>query len=283
MSNRLMMVIAVVTGLIATALAFLYIQSATSAVERENREDSVKVLFLAGDLPANHLIDPEKDVLERSIGVVTNAGVARNAVKAFERDTLRGQRLNRPLFAGAPLLYSDLAKVLTLEIGPGNRAVSIPVDAASTFGGMLVPNDRVDIVVSYKIPPPDATRPLTGVDPNNPTSAINAMLGRVIAQTSLPTEWQAEVVLQNVRVAAIGDRLSASRQQFSFAQEQFGGAGSNIITLDVSPDDAIKLIEARAGGGNPITLLLLPSREALRAAEAASASGRPAGDDADGE
>lgn len=272
MNNRLMMVIAVVAGLIATALAFLYIQSATSAVEQSNREETTKLLAYVPDLPAGHPIDPDKDIVERTVGVESNAGIIRNALRAIDKDSLRGQRTNRPVLASSFVMYSDLAPIQTLTIGPGNRAMSIVVDASSTFGGMLIPNDRVDLVISYKIPPPDATRPLDGVDANNPQSAINAMLGRVMMQSALPSEWEAEVVLENVRVAAIGDQLSASRQQFSFAPNQTATARSNIVTIELTPDQALHLIRSQAGGGNPLTLLLRPSDRFGLESDASSAS-----------
>jgi len=260
MNNRLMMVIAVVAGLIATVLAFLYIQSATSAVEESGREETIKVLFLTADLPANHPIDPEKDLLERTIGVESNAGIVRNAVLASLKDSVRGQRLNKAMFAASPLLYSDLQEIQKLTIGPGNRALSIPVDSASTFGGMLIPGDRVDLVVSYKLPAPESTAPLPNIDPNNPGAGISALVGRAMMQSSLPSEWDAEVVLENILVIAIGDQLSASRQQFSFAPDQFAAGNSNIVTLELSTDQALALIRSRAGGGNALTLLLRPSR-----------------------
>ena len=57
--NRLMLVIAIVAGILATILAFTYINAATSAAEEQEPEPQVSVLFVVNDLPANHALDPE--------------------------------------------------------------------------------------------------------------------------------------------------------------------------------------------------------------------------------
>ena len=54
-SNRLMLMVAVAAGVLATILAFAYINSATS---QQEAEPSVSILFVANDLPANHVLDP---------------------------------------------------------------------------------------------------------------------------------------------------------------------------------------------------------------------------------
>ena len=55
--NRLMLVIAVVAGVLATVLAFTYISKAKTELEPEP-ERKVEVLVVKSDLAANHVLDP---------------------------------------------------------------------------------------------------------------------------------------------------------------------------------------------------------------------------------
>jgi Flp pilus assembly protein CpaB len=79
-----------------------------------------------------------------------------------------------------------------------------------------------------------------------------------------PEHWEVEEILQNVRVIAIDDRLTMSRQQHLFAGEagiqeiQDAGGPQNVVTLELTPNQAKTLIKARAGGGNYLSLLLRP-------------------------
>ena len=256
--NRLMLIIAIVAGVMATVLAFTYINSATSAAEEQEPEPQISVLFVVNDLPANHALDPEADLREGAIGAITSPGLARSAVKADERASLRGLRISSPLPAGVPLLYSHLEAVTDVALAPGMRAMAIDVRAANLMGGILVPGDRVDIVVSYRRPADPADVP--EFDPQNPQAGIGAMMGQALSQVGggVPTDWEVEEVLTNIRVIAIGSQLTFSRQAQMYGVAGGGGGGSSTVTLEVTSDQAKALIRATAGGGNPLTLLLRP-------------------------
>jgi Flp pilus assembly protein CpaB len=253
--NKLMVVIAVVAGLMATVLAFTYINSATSAIEEPEKQ--VAVLFVVNDLRANHIIDPAVDLRPEMVGIVTSAGLARSAVKAEERESLMGVMISSPLPAGVPLLYSHLTEIQDLDLKPGMRAMSINVRSDNLMGGILVPGDHVDIIVSYPVAPEPADLP--EFDMENPEAALGALMGQVTALSGAPGEWEAEEVLSNVPVLAIAGQLTFSRQAHMFgAGGPGGGAGSSTVTLELTPDQAKNLIRTTAGGSNPITLLLRP-------------------------
>ena len=264
-NNRLMLLIAVVSGILATVLAFSYISAAKSELETKDVEPTVSVLFLLNDMVANQSIRAE-DLREEQVGVVTSPGLATGAVKTSEKEAVLGMRVSAPMSAGVPLLYSNLTPIKDVELKPGYRAIAIDVDAASTMGGILVPDDHVDIVVSYVRPAePDGT---SGFDPADP-GAIGALMGQVLGQvggSSVPSDWQAEIVLEDVRVIAVGQLLTASRQAQMFGMAGVGGGGDT-VTLELLPEDALKLIRARAGGSNSLTLLLRPEATAVETSE----------------
>ena len=258
-NNRLMLIVALVAGVMATVLAFTYIRTARAALEDEEPEQTVEVLFVVTDLAANHVIDSEGDLRVGRVGVETAPGLARGAVKASERNAVHGLRINAPLPAGVPLLYSNLTTIQDIELAPGSRAMAITVDSANMMGGILVPGDRVDIIVSYRR---EKEMEVPDFDPQNPQASMGAMMGQVLGQSStVPSDWEAEEVLSDIRVIAVGQLLTASRQAQMFGMSGLGGGGST-VTLEVTSQQARELIKATAGGSNPLTLLLRPTDSA---------------------
>lgn len=255
-ANRLMLLVAVAAGVLATVLSFSYIRAATSAVEQQKPEQRVDVLFVKDDLPANHALDPDQDLRVDSVGEESSPGLARAAVKADEIESVRGLRISGPLPAGVPLLYSHLTSVQDINLAPGSRAMAISVSGANLMGGILVPGDHVDIIVSYRKPQPPGAIP--EFNPDDPQAALGAMMSQMMPQPGVPSDWEAEEVLSNIRVIAIGEHLTVSRQAQMFGVAGNEGGGSSTVTLEVTPDQAKDLIRATAGGGNPLTLLLRP-------------------------
>ena len=75
--------------------------------------------------------------------------------------------------------------------------------------------------------------------------------GQVLGQVGggVPSDWEVEEVLTNIRVIAIGSQLTFSRQAQMFGVAGGGGGGgSSTVTLEVTSDQAKALIRATAGG-----------------------------------
>lgn len=247
-----MLIVAVAAGLVATVLAFAYINSAAKGDEPEQ---TVRLLFVTEDLPANHVLDPETDLRSGAVGLFTSAGLVRAAIKADEQEALRGRQINGPLPAGVPLLYSHLAPILDLDLSPGTRAMVIN---AAGVPAILVPGDHIDLIVSYQSRPEGESDPTqAGIDFGDPSAALSAMFAQATASTTDPTHWEAKQVLGNIRVIAIGDRFHLSRQQMSLGVGPGAGSGGE-ITIEVTSADALHLIQSTAGGQNPVTILIRP-------------------------
>lgn len=261
--NWIMMLVAIVAGVVATGLAFVYLQSEGQAARTQQVERRITLLMAKQDLPANHILDPDEDLATVAVPQQTFASFVQMAAKESERESLRGRQITRPIPAGEPILYSHLVSFSELDIGAGMRAMSIPVDRANAMDGILVPGDRIDIVVSY--PKPDRNEGagvrMPAYDPNNPQAAIGAIFGQVMSRSMAPNEWQAEEVVSNVRVLAVGQRLTMSRQQLLFGMETGLDAlgGATVLTIEVTRDQGLALISATAGGQNPITIWMRPA------------------------
>lgn len=260
MKDRLMLLIAVIAGLAATALAFVYIDSATVTADEAPPAKTLEVLFTINDLAANAVIDADTDLKVETINVDATPGIARGAVKASERSVVNGRPVSAPIPAGTPLLYSYLTQVQDVDLGVGMRAMSITVDRENLMGGLLVPGDYVDIIVSYrKAEEKEAPADNAASDSTEDilANAMSEMLGGLGSTSTVPSEWVSEEVLGNVRVIAVGRALSGSRQAQMYGMAS-GGSGGSTITLEVTSAQALDLIRAQANGSNPLTLLLRP-------------------------
>lgn len=120
-----------------------------------------------------------------------------------------------PIPAGLPILASMMGKEGTVpgiraKITDGHRGVSIPVTADASVAGFVMPEDRVDIVAHY----PDRT---------------------------------AKVLMQNVRVLAVGEHLMSNPEQPSLNYTN--------MTFDITPREAFELREV-SGQGGVLSMLL---------------------------
>ncbi|RYE43549.1 MAG: Flp pilus assembly protein CpaB [Hyphomicrobiales bacterium] len=133
-------------------------------------------------------------------------------------------------FPGEPIREQKLVRsdqgYLSAVLATGMRGVSVGVTAVSSAGGFVVPNDHVDVLLT----------------------------------TSTAASQQSEVVLSNVRVLAIGDRLG--EMGASGGDETAEGASptpvvfssSTIATLELNPTQAETLITASMRGQLSLTL-----------------------------
>jgi pilus assembly protein CpaB len=97
------------------------------------------------------------------------------------------------------------------------RAVSTEISAETGAGGFILPNDRVDIVLTRRLKNPDA----------NSTTAGNDLI-------------LSEVILSNVRVLAIDQAPKEKDGQNAVL--------GKTVTLELKPDQVATLAAARQGG-----------------------------------
>lgn len=133
-------------------------------------------------------------------------------------------------FPGEPIREQKLVRsdqgYLSAVLASGMRGVAVGVNAVSSAGGFVVPNDHVDVLLT----------------------------------TSTPAGQQSEVVLSNVRVLAIGKRLGEmgvsggdeKAENDSPTPETFDN--STVATLELTPGQAETLINASMRGQLSLTL-----------------------------
>jgi pilus assembly protein CpaB len=124
-----------------------------------------------------------------------------------ERDPedFHGAVVRRPIGAGEPITDSAVVKpgergFLAAVLEPGMRAISVPVTDTSSHAGLIFPGDRVDLVLTQTVTSEDAEMP-----------------GRIASET----------VLENVRILAMGRRVSD--------EAETGGQSARTATLEATP------------------------------------------------
>jgi pilus assembly protein CpaB len=144
--------------------------------------------------------------------------------------TLSGAVARFEMFPGDPILERKIVRTeqgyLSAVLEKGKRGVSINVNAASASGGYIVPNDRVDVVLTHA----------------GPTGQIS------------------ETILENVKVLAIGARLGEAGATGAAnpddPQDARAGMFSDtaIATLELDPVQGETIINASKIG--PLSLAL---------------------------
>ncbi|WP_029584371.1 Flp pilus assembly protein CpaB [Bradyrhizobium sp. URHD0069] len=136
---------------------------------------------------------------------------------------LAGSIARAPFIAGEPIREQKLVKAngsgfMAAILPTGMRAVSTEISAETGVGGFILPNDRVDVILSK--------REKVTSDPDSPGGAPDVVVSRVI--------------LANVRVLAIDQAPKEKDGQNAVL--------GKTATLEVTPTDAEMLARSRQSG-----------------------------------
>jgi pilus assembly protein CpaB len=151
-------------------------------------------------------------------------------------DIVTGAVTRAPIVAGEPLttvkiVHADSAGFMAATLSPGMRAVSIGISTESGAGGFILPNDRVDVLV---------------------TQQTNG------GQHS----FRARTVLENVRVLAVDQTFKEDKDQKVVL--------AKTATLELAPSEAIIVSKAQAAGTISLSLRPLVESTAKTMADRAA-------------
>ncbi len=146
---------------------------------------------------------------------------------ADARDYIGGVT-RRAFDTGQPLIDASVIKVsdrnfLSAVLSPGDRAVAIAVDAPESVAGLVIPGDRVDILLTQSV----------GAEPGD----------RGHGSVS-------ETVLRDIRVIAVDQWLDTVAKPIA-KEQRIGASGSPIpgtITLEVGDHEAERMLVAQQIG-----------------------------------
>jgi pilus assembly protein CpaB len=212
MQNRLKiaLVVAVFFGLIAAYGIYNFLS------ERQKTEDALKaanqdIVVAAQDIPAGTTFNEE--TMKNGLIKTTPWPKTSIPVGAFSSQQQIVGKVNRvKVLANEPILESRLAGEgagLTVRLEAGKRALALRVDEIVGVSGFIVPDDRVDIILT--------TTPAGG----NADTKIS------------------KIVLQNKRVLSVAQSTEQKDGKPQLARS---------ITLEVTPEEAEKLSLASQEG-----------------------------------
>jgi len=142
---------------------------------------------------------------------------------------VNGTVVRAPVVAGEPVTYAKIVRsdgggFMAATLAPGMRAVAIGVSVASVAGGFVMPNDRVDVILTM----------ITGDSPKRGTT---------------------RTVLSDVRVLAI-DQVSGNKDQKAVSDVK-------TVTLELSPQQVQVVSLAQAMGSLSLSLRSLGDNQAV--------------------
>jgi pilus assembly protein CpaB len=167
---------------------------------------------------------PTKSV-DASFITQASAGTADNAVK----DTV----VRAPILAGQPIattaiVHGEKSGFMAATLGEGMRAVSIPISVDSGAGGFILPNDRVDVILTRK---------------------MDNGQGRGFAKT----------ILTNLRVLAVDQTFSQEKDTRTVV--------GKTATVEVTPEQAELIAGAAVSGQLSLSLVPLAEASAALAGD----------------
>jgi pilus assembly protein CpaB len=161
-------------------------------------------------------------------------------------DMQRGQQLSRVQIAAAT--DDKRADQLAFKIPAGQRAVAVKVDATTAIGGLLVPGDRVDVLVTIK-QRDQAT--------NQDVLRVRTVLQNVLVVAREQTEVQRVVALATPAAGGTANGNTPDDQAFQQRPTDIKPDSTlSTVSLALSPDDVQQLVLAQAQGN--VTLALRP-------------------------
>ncbi len=141
--------------------------------------------------------------------------------------SVAGSVARAPIFQREPILPQRIVNkgdtsLMTALLRPGMRAVSVEISAESASGGFILPNDRVDLIL---------TREIKGQGGQGDRTA-------------------ATTIAQNIRVLAIDQTFKAAADEEEIRTTQIG----NTATLELTPKEAELIAMAQLMGRISLTL-----------------------------
>ena len=263
------LIILAVAGLAAVAAAFLVRGMAsqpsepvtvaeTKTIIQEVEVSQTKVLVAAGDLPVGTLLSPSDFRWADWPEATVNPSYFTEGMAPDAMETLAGSVVRTSLFLDEPILPQKIVQkgetgFMAALLSPGKRAVSVEISPESASAGFILPDDRVDVILTYEI------EVLQGQEMVEQTIVVTAMENvRVLAIDQIfgeidgvPALTGSTATLELTPEEAELMSLSARRSTISLTLRSHADAGENngetIARLDLISDD-------QGGQGNQVMI-----------------------------
>jgi pilus assembly protein CpaB len=197
--------------------------------------DTVDVLIARADIPLGQAVKPDDLQWQTWPASTAGANFIRRDQQGNAIADLTGSIARSPFFAGEPIREAKLVKgngsgFMAAILPSGMRAISTEISPETGAGGFILPNDRVDVILSRRDRNPD--------------------------RTGLPEVVNSEIILGNVRVLAIDQTVEEKNGQKVVV--------GRTATLELAPHQAEALARARQSGTLSLALRVSEERNNRR-------------------
>ena len=225
------LVVALAAGAVAALLAG---RSDPPAVVEAPKADTIDVLTAKIDIPIGHLVTAQDLQWQPWPPASANGVFIRRSDRADAIEQLSGSIVRSSMAAGEPIRDAKLVKgngsgFLAAVLPSGMRGISTEVSPETGAGGFILPNDRVDVLLTRH---DRAAEKRTGTD-------------TIVTET----------ILTNVRVLAIDQAVEEKNGQRVVI--------GKTATLELAPRQAETLARARQVGSISLTLRSLADANAV--------------------
>jgi pilus assembly protein CpaB len=245
------LVIALGAGGVAAYLASGYDNKPAPALPVAEKLPTVEVLVAKSDIQLGQAVKAEDLQWQTWPQSTASSAFIRRDSRPDAQTQIAGSIARVPLMQGEPIREQKLVKAdgsgfMAAILPSGMRAVSTEISAETAAGGFILPNDRVDIVL---------TRRLKNPDTNGATGGNDLVLS--------------EVILANIRVLAIDQAPKEKDGQNAVL--------GKTVTLELKPDQVATLSASRQGGTLSLALRSIADANASEVTIEDQATKRPGG------
>ena len=247
------LVIALGAGGVAAYLASGYQNAPAPAQSVAEKLPTVEGLVAKNDIQLGQAVKPDDLIWQAWPAATASNAFIRRDSRPEAQTQIAGSIARVPLMQGEPIREQKLVRAegsgfMAAILPSGMRAVSTEISAETGAGGFILPNDRVDIVLTRRLKNPDG-------DNNGPTAGNDLVLS--------------EVILTNIRVLAIDQAPKEKDGQNAVV--------GKTVTLELRPDQVATLSAARQGGTLTLALRSIVDANAVDGTPEEQAIKRPGG------
>ncbi len=211
------LVIALSAGGVAAYLARGTEDKSQPVAEPVAQLPTVEILVAKSDIGLGQPVKPE-DLQWQTWPASASNNLVNRASRAEAINEIAGSIARAPFIAGEPIREQKLVKAngsgfMAAILPTGMRAISTEISPETGAGGFILPNDRVDVILTKREKNPDGK-------------------GADVAQS--------EIILSNIRVLAI--------DQAPKEKEGINTLVGRTVTLELKPEQAETLARARQSG-----------------------------------
>jgi pilus assembly protein CpaB len=211
------LIIALSAGGVAAYLARGTAEQSRPVAEPVVQLPTVEILVAKSDIGLGQPVKPE-DLQWQTWPASAGNNLVNRASRAEAIKEIAGSIARAPFIAGEPIREQKLVKAngsgfMAAILPTGMRAISTEISPETGAGGFILPNDRVDVILSKREKNPDGKGPDVA---------------------------QSEIILSNIRVLAI--------DQAPKEKEGVNSLVGRTVTLELKPEQAETLARARQRG-----------------------------------